>query len=390
MSEVPERYLELGLRLGRHVDDLVDAYFGPPEIAERVAQEELRAPAELARDAAELNESLDGVDERRRTWLSAQLVGIETVARKLAGEDISYEDEVKRCYGVRPEHVPEERFEEAHRALDEALPGDGPLAERYQAWRESNTLAGEALARAVDSIAADLRDRTERLAGLPDGEDVAFEYVTDKPWSAYNYYLGGLRSRVEVNTDVSLTPSFLISLVAHETYPGHHTEHAWKERLLVQEQGHIEASIQMIGAPESLVSEGIATLAAEMALGEDEERVVARHVRDSGVEFDPELARVVREAGEPLRTVGTNTALMLHSEGASVDEALAYLKRWGLLSDRRAEQSLRFMTHPVWRSYNTTYTDGYRICKAFVDGDPARFKRLLTEQLTPADILAET
>jgi hypothetical protein len=48
------------------------------------------------------------------------------------------------------------------------------------------------------------------------------------------------------------------------------------------------------------------------------------------------------------------------------------------------------MTHPVWRSYNTTYTDGYRICKAFVNGDPARFKRLLTEQLTPADILAET
>jgi hypothetical protein len=286
--------------------------------------------------------------------------------------------------------VPEEQFEEAHRALDEALPGDGSLAERYEAWRESNTLGGDDLARAVDSIAADVRDRTQRLVDLPEGEDVAFEYVTDEPWSAYNYYLGELRSRVEVNTDVSLTPTFLIELVAHETYPGHHTEHAWKERLLVQEQGHVEAAIQMIGAPESLVSEGIATLAAEMVLGDDEERVVAEHVRDSGVEYDPELARAVREAAKPLRTVGTNTALMLHSQGASEDEARAYLKHWGLLSDRRVEQSLRFMTHPVWRSYNTTYTDGYRICSAFVDGDPSRFKRLLTEQLTPADILAET
>ena len=81
---------------------------------------------------------------------------------------------------------------------------------------------------------------------------------------------------------------------------------------------------------------------------------------------------------------------MLHEDGRSEDEALDYLKRWGLSSDLRARQSVRFMTDPVWRSYITTYTDGYRICKAFVCDDPARFKRLLTEQLTPADIVAGT
>ena len=62
--------------------------------------------------------------------------------------------------------------------------------------------------------------------------------------------------------------------------------------------------------------------------------------------------------------------------------------RWGLTSKRRADQALRFITDPVWRTYGTTYTDGYRLCRAFVDGDPARFKRLLTEQLTPADLEA--
>ena len=30
-----ERYLELGLRLGRHVDGLVDSYYGPPELKAR-------------------------------------------------------------------------------------------------------------------------------------------------------------------------------------------------------------------------------------------------------------------------------------------------------------------------------------------------------------------
>jgi hypothetical protein len=390
MSDVPERYIELGLRLGRHAEGLVDAYYGPSEIKERVEAEDLQDPAALARDAAELLGSLDGLEGQRREWLRAQLVGLETVARRLAGEDVSFEEEVERCYGIRPEHVPEEQFEEAHRALDEALPGDGSLAERYQAWREENTLAGDQLASTIDSLAAELRAKTQELTGLPEGEAVEFEYVTDEPWSAFNYYLGGLRSKCSVNTDVPLTPAFLVSVVAHETYPGHHTEHAWKEQVLVEGDGVIEESILMIGTPHSLVSEGIATLAPEMVLGEDIEQVAAEHVRDSGIPFDPELSRTVREAGKPLRTVTTNTALLLHAEGASEEEARAYLKRWGLVSERRVDQAIRFMTHPVWRSYNTTYTDGYRICSSFVDGDPARFKRLLVEQLTPADIQAQT
>ena len=40
-----------GLRLGRHDEDLVDAYYGPEEIARRVEAEEPREPAALAEDA---------------------------------------------------------------------------------------------------------------------------------------------------------------------------------------------------------------------------------------------------------------------------------------------------------------------------------------------------
>ncbi len=60
--------------------------------------------------------------------------------------------------------------------------------------------------------------------------------------------------------------------------------------------------------------------------------------------------------------------------------------RWALTSRKRAEQAVRFITDPVWRSYVTTYTDGYDLCRDFVGGDPERFKRLLTEQLTPPDL----
>src|SRR5206468_5705200 len=143
-------YLELCLRLGRHVDGLVDSYYGPPELRQRVEAEELRAPSALATDAASLAGSLDGLDEGRRRWLQAQLRGLETVAGKLAGDEIDYEDEVERCYGVRPERVSEDAFEAAHRELDEALPGTGSVAERYRAWREDDALRGEQARRVID------------------------------------------------------------------------------------------------------------------------------------------------------------------------------------------------------------------------------------------------
>jgi hypothetical protein len=47
---------------------------------------------------------------------------------------------------------------------------------------------------------------------------------------------------------------------------------------------------------------------------------------------------------------------------------------------------MSFITDPIWRSYVTTYADGYEVCGAWVGGDPARYRRLLTEQLTPADL----
>ena len=261
MSETAEEYLRLAHRLGKHLDQLVDSYYGPPEIAEQVEAEDPRDPAALAEDAARIREGADN------PWIAAQLTALETAARKLAGEEISYQDEIERYYGIPAEWIPEERFEEAHRKLDQALPGTGSLAERYQAWTEGDTLSGEPLARVVESLAAEVRRRTVERFGLPPGESVDWEFVTDEPWAAYNHYLGNLRSRVEVNTDAPLNPTFLVHVVAHETYPGHHTEHAWKEQLLVREQGRIEETLALNGSPQSLVAEGIAELSVEMALG---------------------------------------------------------------------------------------------------------------------------
>src|SRR5947207_10169785 len=132
MSEpVVERYLRLGLQVGRHVDGIVDAYYGPPELAAEVNAAPPVEPGALVSAAeALLAELEDG-------WLRDQVAGLRTYAGVLAGEARSYADEVEGCYGVRPTYIDEAVFTTAHERLAELLPGTGPLAERYQRWEDS-------------------------------------------------------------------------------------------------------------------------------------------------------------------------------------------------------------------------------------------------------------
>jgi hypothetical protein len=74
---------------------------------------------------------------------------------------------------------------------------------------------------------------------------------------------------------------------------------------------------------------------------------------------------------------------------------VAYLQRWLLVDDTRARQMLKFLCSPLWRAYTSTYVEGYRLLRAWLDDRPAgvslteRFGRLLDEPLIPAALRAE-
>jgi hypothetical protein len=385
------RYLELGLRLGRHLDGLVDAYYGPPELSSRVDTEPARPLPALVEDARRLVADLDGgagdLDSQRRAWLRAQAKGLHTVGRKLAGEDIGYADEVEACYGVRPRVVPEDELALAHRRLDDVLPGTGALAERLIAWRESHAVPVDKLESAIHSLADDFRERTDALFGLPDGERIDFVFETDKPWSGFNYYLGGLRSRVAINVDLPVLSTSLGHLVAHEAYPGHHTEHTRKEVGLVRRRDQQEEAIFLVGTPQCLLAEGLADLGLEVVVGPRPEPVLAEHLRPLGIRYDAEVIAAVATAAEALAAVRGNVALLINDEGADIDDAVAYLERWALLPRNRAEKTVEFLTDPTWRAYISCYVEGLPLCRRFVAGDPSRFQRLLSEQLIPSDLV---
>jgi hypothetical protein len=377
-----ERYLLLGLRLGRHVDGLVDAYYGPPQLAREAEQGPPRDPDELVREADRVLELVqpDG-------WLADQARGLRVYAGVLAGEGRSYVDEVEGCYGVRPRRVAEDAFRAAHEQLGELLPAGGTLAERYECWRQQSFVSSERIEDALRSVVEELRARTQRLLGLPEGEAIEIEAVSDEPWLAFNYYLGGLRSRIAVNVDLPITAAELVDLAAHEAYPGHHTEHAWKERLLVLDEGRLEESILLVPTPQSLVAEGIAEIASEQ-LTADGGAPLTGLLAGFGVDYDFELSLAVQRARQPLRWVGVAASLMLHEDGASPAAAQAYIERWAAVGSDRAAKSVQFLRDPTWRAHVIAYAAGGDLCRGYVAGDHGRFRRLLTQQVRVRELLA--
>jgi hypothetical protein len=378
---VAERYLVLGLQLGRHVEGIVDAYFGPPELAAAVDAAPPVEPRTLV-DAAEglLDEVEDG-------WLRDQLVGLRTYAGALAGESGSYADEVEGCYGVRPAYTDEAVFTAAHERLEELLPGDGPLAERYARWHVSIRVPTEQIELIVAAVIDEARAWTRQLVRLPDGEGVELEIVRNEPWLGFCEYQGDLRSRISVNVDLPMSAIELLILAIHETYPGHHAERCRKEHVLVRGRGLLEETLVLVPTPQSLVSEGIAKLAPPLLLEGDGGAACAALIHDAGLELDLAHALAVEQALEPCRWAEVNAALLLHDAGASESEVRAYLERWGLMTPELASHLVRFLTEPTSRTYVITYPAGRELCHSYLAGEPERFQRLLTEQVRVSELL---
>lgn len=377
-----ERYLRLGLELDRHVDGTVDAWFGPAGLAEEVRAGRPPEPGSLVTKSAELLAELpDG-------WLRDQVVGLRTFAGILAGEARSFADEVTGCYGVEAAHTDEGVFAAAHDQAAALLPGSGPLADRHERWRAAMTVPPDLVERTLAAAVDVAREGARALVDLPDGEALDLVIVRDKPWLAYNTYLGGRRSRVSVNVDVPMSALDLLQTVVHETYPGHHLERCCKERLLVDGRGLLEESMVLVPTPQSLITEGIAQVAQDLAFDSETGPVLAELVRETGVDLDLEHALAVERALKPCRWAEVNAAIMLHEDGATEDEVRAYLRRWGPMSEDLAAHMVRFFRDPTSRTYVVTYPAGYALCRAFVGGDPDRFRTLLTEQVRVGELTA--
>ena len=197
------------------------------------------------------------------------------------------------------------------------------------------------------------------------------EYVTDKPWSAYNWYQGHDRSVIQVNTRLPIHIDRAVDLAAHEGYPGHHVYNALLEQALVRGRGWTEFTVYPLFSPQSLIAEGTANFGVEVVFPGPERVAFERQVLYPKAGLDPAGAANYNRLEELLRQLGYagNEAARGYLNGELTrTAAVDWLARYAMMPAARAEQRTRFFD--TYRSYVINYNLGKDLVKAYVESRP--------------------
>jgi hypothetical protein len=402
MNALAERYVRLVLAMGQHDADYVDAYYGPSEWR---PTGEKRPLADLDREAAALEGDLSrlvpgpGQEEMvqlRHRYLVRQLASVRTRIAMLSGTRLTFDQESEALYDAVAPVKAQADFAEALKALDARLPGTGPLVDRYNRFRDRYTIPKDRVDATFRAAIDGCKARTVAHVSLPATESFTVEYVTGKSWSGYNWYQGGYRSLIQVNTDLPILVDRAIDLACHEGYPGHHVYNVLLEQHLVRERGWVEYSVYPLFSPQSLIAEGTANYGIDVAFPLPERLDFERQVIFPAAGLDPagvEDYYGVMVLVDRLSYAGNEAARQYLDGKIDAKGAVDLLVTWGLYSRPRAEQRVRFVDQ--YRSYVINYNLGKDLVAAHVaalagSDDQARrwqaFEGLLSSPRLPSGL----
>ena len=401
-SAIAERYVKIALALRPYDEAYVDAYFGPAEWSD--AAETAATPLDAL--LAETDSVLDSlralavadtdIERARRSGLEKRLASMRLRMRMAAGERLPFDEESRILFDAVAPVVDIEGFDDVIAEIDALLPGSGSLGERVNAFRERFTIPVDRLSAVFDAAIDECRRRTLEHIALPSGESFSIEYVTDKPWSGYNWYQGDNHSLIQINTDLPIFIDRAVDLGCHEGYPGHHTSNVLAENQLVAGRGWVEFSLFPLFGPLSLISEGSANYGIELAFPAAERREFEREILLplAGIEAaDLDRYHALLAQLERLDDAGVAIQREYLDGERSREDALALMQRYTLTSAERGAQRLDFVD--TYRSYVINYTYGRDLVAAYLaraaGADRAAqwqaFAEMLSTPTTPSDLL---
>jgi hypothetical protein len=376
MNQIAEAYVKLVLAVGQHDPDYVDAYYGPKEWAEAEKQQK-RSLASIRQEAASLTSQVQKIPVKgqselmqlRRQYLLKQLNALSTRVRMLEGAKLTFDEEARALYDAAPPTLPKSHFEKVLSKLDKALPpGPGSVADRYERFRKDFIIPTDKVDQVFKAAIEEARSRTRKHLTLPDAETFRLEYVKDKSWSGYNWYQGGSQSLIQINTDLPIYIDRAIDLAAHEGYPGHHVYNALLEQHMVKDNGFVEFSVYPLFSPQSLIAEGSANYGIEVAFPGQERIAFERDVLFPLAGIDPAKAAdyyKIQALAAQSSYAGNEAARQYLNGKISADEAAKWLMTYGLMSEDRAKQRVKFIDK--YRSYVINYNLGQDLVKSYVE-----------------------
>jgi hypothetical protein len=406
LNMLATEYVKLGLNIGQYDTDFVDAYYGPDSLkpksppAKEFPKDSLLANTNILMNELKLISTNTQVDSNkmRADWMINQLVAFGRRIRIYSGEERPFDEESKELFGVSAPVYDEDHFKAQIALLDSILPGKGRVSERFQKLANKFIIPKDKLDPVIKAAIAEARKRTLVHYSLPAGEAFTLEYVTDKPWSGYNWYKGNYKSTVQINTDLKIFIDRAIDVGSHESYPGHHVYNMLLEKHLYHDKGWVEISLYPLFSPQSLIAEGSANYGIEVAFpGEDKVKFAKNVLLPlAGLDtagIDLYFKALAIRGG--LNYARNEAARGLVNKTMSKDKATTYLTKYCLMNDETAAKSISFIKKN--RSYVINYNYGQDLVKDYIERNggiaknPAKqwelFGKLLSNEVGPDQLL---
>lgn len=393
-------YVTLVLAVGQHDAEYVDAFYGPPELKEESDKAKLSLPqiaervTALRLEIAALPSPAEPLERLRHEYLARQLSAMAARVRMLGGETLSFDEESRELYDSVSPHHTADYYESILREIDTILPGDGTTPERVEAFNLHFVIPPAKVDPVFRAAVERCRAITLEHFTLPEGESFTLEYVNNKAWSGYNWYQGGFRSLIQINTDLPIFISRAVDLGCHEGYPGHHVYNSLLEKNLVRDRGWVEFTIYPLFSPQSLIAEGSANYGIDMAFPGTERVSFEREVLFPIAGLDASQADRYYRVLELTQTLSyaNNDAARKYLDGEiSGDEAVQWMIDYSLMAPDRARQRLKFIEK--YRAYVINYNFGLDLVRKYIDGRVAKgedrwavFTELLSSPRLPSGL----
>lgn len=378
MNGVAEGYVKLVLEVGKYDPLYVDAYYGPKEWKPK--EENLPADSiiysKLISDADSLLKEMELLSDYKATeletlrfhYLYKQIFAVKARLIILNGSTLPFRLESRALYDVMPSFVSEDSLQEVLNELDKLLPGKGDISDRVVEFKKKFEIPKNKIQAVFDAALKECKSRTIKYINLPAGENFKVEYVSNKPWGAYNWFKGNYFSVIQVATDFPIYIDGAVGLAAHEGYPGHHVYNSLLEQNLVKDRDWIEYTVYPLYSPQSVIAEGTARVGEDLLFPGDERMNFEKEVLFplAGLSTkDVDLYYNMLALVEKLSGAGVLAAKNYLNGDWTKEETVAWLQKFQLRTKERAEKYLSFIE--TYRSYVVTYNEGERIIEDYME-----------------------
>ena len=290
------------------------------------------------------------LDSSRWDYLASVAEAYRMMARLGLGEKVPYQEIVKTFLQMDSVEIPQSELDGIRDRLCEKLAQAGypdDLEHGLTQWKKDQSLAFDELNEFGQKVMTEARKRVlDMNIGLPEEQETQLNFPHDFPFRGYSSYDGKFRGGIWLNGDTPWEKPSLKHTIIHESFPGHQTFSAVREKLFNQGKIDIETTISFYNTGISTIHEGQCDLGKTMIGMHDHENDL---IQDLATDY--------------INGNETNLAVAANEGRLDFEKGTKLLMERLYMDEKLASVRYKYFTNPLWKTCFPHYYHGRKFIR---------------------------